>query len=167
MITAGRHTFVPEDVACNVDLEIGAFCSIASGFKVISGQHPNVEYPECVSSFPFYEHKWGDYPPSKPDGKVTIGSDVWICEDVSILEGVKVHDGAVLAACSVVTRDVPPYTLAAGNPAEFKSMRFSRDVINALLDIQWWNWSDEKIKRHVSSMSNVHDFLDKVSRGVK
>ncbi len=162
-LVAGRHTIVPDDVDCYVDLRIGNFTSIASGLKIVSGQHPPVLYPRCVSTFPFAEHGWGEYPPSKHDGEVVIGSDVWIGQDVSILDGVTVSDGAIIGACSVVTRDVGPYRIVAGNPAREKSVRFRHlggNTIPALLNIAWWDWPDEEIKAALPYLGDIKKFLD-------
>lgn len=159
MISAGRHTIVPDDIDCNIGLAFGAFCSIASGLKIVSGQHPAVEHPQCVSNFPFFEHGWGDYPPCKLDGEVIVGCDVWIGQDVSILEGVRVGHGATVAAEAVITRDVPPYVVVAGNPAEVKKVRFPPHTVKALLDVGWWNWPDDLIKRELPRLADVSKLL--------
>ena len=162
MIAGGRHTIVPDDIDCNVDLAIGSFCSIASGLKIISGQHPGVEHRMAVSNFPFFEHNWGDYPPSKHDGIVVIENDVWIGQDVSILDGVTVGSGSVVAACSVVTKDVQPYSVVAGNPARCKKFRFTSMVREELMRHRWWMWPDEKIKEFLPLMADVYDFTNRM-----
>jgi acetyltransferase-like isoleucine patch superfamily enzyme len=159
MITAGRHTIVPEDVSCFVDLEIGSFTSIASGLRVVSGQHPPVEHPKCVSTFPFFEHGWGDYPPCKMDGKVSIGSDVWVGQDVHILEGVTIGHGAIVGACSVVTKDVLPYAVITGNPTRVKRFRFEEPMLRDLLDSEWWNWPDEIIRDSLELLADVNEMF--------
>jgi len=159
MITALRHTHVPEDIDCNIDLEIGAFCSIASGLVIVSGQHPSVDHPLCVSNFPFSEGGWGAYPPCRDGLKVVIGSDVWIGQNVTIMEGVKVGHGAILAAGAVVARDVDPYTVVAGNPARFVKIRFSPGVVEELLRVAWWEWPDDQIKGQLRKMADVTSFL--------
>jgi len=164
ILKAGRHTFVPEDIDCNVALEFGDFCSIASGLTIISGQHPPVDNPNCVSTFPFFEHGWDYYPPSRMEGKVVIGNDVWIGQDVSIVADVTVGDGAIIAACSVVTRNVPAYAVVAGNPAVTKKMRFSPKVVYELGRIRWWEWPDEKIKSALLEMSNFRDFISEYGK---
>jgi acetyltransferase-like isoleucine patch superfamily enzyme len=161
MIIGGRHTIVPDDIDCHIDLEIGYFTSIASGLKIVSGQHPVVDTPEALSNFPFLEHGWGEYPRSRMGGKVVIGSDVWIGQDVSILDGVTVGDGATVAACSVVTRDVEPYSMVAGNPAVLKSRRFTEEERIALVELAWWRWDDVKIKEALPLLAsgNVNGLL--------
>lgn len=159
IVHAGRHTHIPEDLDCNIDMDIGAFCSIASGLVIVSGQHPSVDYPLCVSNFPFFEGDWGTYPPCRDGRKVVVGSDVWIGQNVTILEGVKIGHGAILAAGAVVTRDVHPYTVVAGNPAAFVKVRFSQGVVEELLRLKWWDWPDEQIKGQLRKMADVNSFL--------
>jgi acetyltransferase-like isoleucine patch superfamily enzyme len=166
VISCGRHSYLLRDIDCNVDLKVGSFTSIASGLKIVSGQHPPIEYPKCVSTFPFAEHQWGEYPPSKHDGEVVIGSDVWIGQDVNILEGVTVGHGAIVGACSVVTRDVKPFTVVAGNPARERGLRFRKmgNIAEALLHIAWWDWTDEEIKEALPHFADINDFIEYVQR---
>jgi virginiamycin A acetyltransferase len=86
-------------------------------------------------------------------GDTTIGNDVWTGWDSTILPGVTVGDGAIVGARAVVTRDVPPDTVVAGNPARIVRMRFEPDVITRLLRVRWWEWDAEKITRHVPAIS--------------
>lgn len=163
-ITAGRHTIVPADVDCHCRLDVGSFCSIASGLAIVSGQHPGVENPACISNFAFYENGWArEYPPCEMEGRVDIGSDVWVGQGVTIMEGVVVGHGAVLAAGSVVVKDVPPYGVVAGNPAEVKKRRFTFSQIERLCEIEWWEWPDEKIERWLKEMTDVGLFIRDVA----
>ncbi len=159
LISAGRHTIVPDDIDCFVKLEFGAFCSIASGLRVVSGQHPGVAAPSAISHFPFYEHRWGKYPPCHEDGGVVVGSDVWIGQGVTLLDGVQVGHGAVLAAAAVVVKDVPPFTVVAGNPGIVKKARFDSETIERLLAIAWWEWPDDEIEAALPTMADVERFL--------
>jgi virginiamycin A acetyltransferase len=163
MISCGKLTVLPEDVQVfpEVDLLIGSFCSIGSGFKIYSGLHPTVNNPAAVSQFPFREVASVDYFECVKGGQVSIGNDVWIASEVRILTGVSVGDGAIIAAGSVVTKDIPPYTFVAGNPAEVKYMRFSHSQIQKLLSITWWEWEYDKIKTAVPFMKDVQSFIDK------
>lgn len=157
-VVSGRHTHIPEDIRCNISMEIGAFCSIASGLVIVSGQHPGVDNPHCVSNFPFFEGGWGEYPSCRSGAETSIGNDVWIGQNVTIMEGVRVSDGAVLAAGSVISRDVNPYEVVAGNPARFVKLRFDPYQIADLLKIKWWDWTDEEIKENLPLMSNAFEF---------
>jgi virginiamycin A acetyltransferase len=85
--------------------------------------------------------------PSK--GDTIIGNDVWIGYESLIMPGVKIGDGAVIAAKSVVVKDIPPYVIAGGNPARPIKQRFSDAEIQLLLEIKWWDWEIEKITRNI------------------
>lgn len=146
MITYGDHTHEPVNLTCfdGVELTFGKFCSIASGLKIVSGQHPIVENPKLISQYPFKEEFGWDYPASKMDGKVVVGNDVWIGEDVTIIEGVTIGDGAIIGACSVVASDIPPYTTVVGNPA--KVVKINLDSHKSVINHGWWNLPLEDIK---------------------
>lgn len=128
-------------------LKIGAYCSIAPGVKILLGGEHHIEY---ITTYPFSllldeaRHLPG-YPYNK--GDVTIGNDVWIGQDAMILSGVNVGDGAVIAARSVVTRDVANYSVVAGDPARHIKFRFSQETIDALLRIAWWDWPAAEIRK--------------------
>ena len=85
-------------------------------------------------------------------GDTVIGNDVWIGYEAVILPGVTIGDGAIVAATSVVTKDVPPYTVVGGNPAKPLRQRFSEETIAHLLEIAWWNWDIEKITRNLEKI---------------
>ena len=126
-------------------LEIGCFCSISDEVVVfLDGEHRSdwvttypfsVFWPECRS---FVGH-----PATK--GDVRIGNDVWIGYGASILSGVSVRTGAVIAAHAVVTRDVPSYSIVAGNPARVLKFRFAEDIIARLLESMWWDLPRERL----------------------
>lgn len=86
--------------------------------------------------------------------RTIIGNDVWIGNNVSIKAGVTIGDGAVVGMSSVVTKDVPPYAVVVGNPARIIKYRFSEDVIQRLLDIDWWKWDEEQLKRNAELFTN-------------
>ena len=92
---------------------------------------------------------------------VIIENDVWIGIGVHIMPGVHVGNGAVIGAFSVVSKDVPPYAVVAGNPATIKKFRFSEDIINRLLKLEWWNWPKEKLRNALPLLNstNIEDFL--------
>lgn len=87
-------------------------------------------------------------------GDVVIGSDVWIGTDVMILSGVNIGHGAIIAARSVVTHDVPPYTIAAGVPAKVIRRRFSNEIIEKMLTIKWWEWDEARIREAIPWLSS-------------
>lgn len=145
-------------------LRIGKFCAIASGVEfVLNGGNHLVD---AISSYPFsifgngWEHAMeGRQFPHR--GDIVIGNDVWLGYRSVILAGVSIGDGAIVGACSVVTRDVPPYTIVAGNPAKEIRRRFSEAEIVRLLDLRWWDWPIEKITAHVHLLTGkpVADLL--------
>lgn len=146
MITYGEHTHQPVNITCfeGVNLTFGKFCSIASGLKIVSGQHPIVEHPELISQYPFKEEFGWNYPASKMGGFVKVGNDVWIGEDVTIMEGVTIGDGAIIGACSVVAKDVPAYTTVVGNPAKVIATRLESHA--GINNHGWWDLALEEIK---------------------
>ncbi len=126
-------------------LVIGNYCSIADGVCFIVGGEHRIDW---VTTYPFNVlfpegSNFTGHPASK--GNIQIGNDVWIGRDALILSGVSIGDGAVIAARSVVTKSVDPYTIVGGNPAKPIRKRFRQDQIDKLLEIAWWQWPREKI----------------------
>lgn len=163
MIRFGEGT-TPVDITCyeGVDLSVGRYCSIASGLRIVSGQHPNVAHPEAVTQYPLAEHHPGiDYWPSDPGGRVQIGNDVWVGEDVHILAGITVGDGAVVGACSVVAHNVPSYAIVIGNPSRLLRYRFDLVTIDELQRIAWWNWEPEAVRLAAPYMKDVAGFVER------
>lgn len=87
-------------------------------------------------------------------GTIEIGNDVWIGTSAVILSGVKIGHGAVVAAGSLVTKNIPPYAIVGGNPAKIIKYRFNEDKIKELLEMNWWDWSEEKIKNNIEILSS-------------
>jgi acetyltransferase-like isoleucine patch superfamily enzyme len=152
-VKVGRHTYGLKRITIRhwgeqATLTIGNFCSIAENVTVFLGGNHRVDW---VTTYPFPEfvHRWTKargiegHPATK--GDVTIGSDVWIGSGASIMSGVTVGHGAAIGANSCVTRDVEPYAIVAGNPARLIRNRFAPDLVEQLLRIAWWEWSDERI----------------------
>jgi virginiamycin A acetyltransferase len=131
-------------------LVIGRFCSIASGatFLLNGGNH----LTDTVSSYPFaiFGSGWESAMPERwpHRGDIVVCNDVWIGFEAMLMPGVTVGDGAVIAAKSVVTSDVPPYAIVGGNPARVIRFRHSEADIARLLDLAWWNWPIEEITKH-------------------
>lgn len=165
----GPHTYgVPEVFWYynNADLSIGDYCSIAADVGIfLGGEH----HPEWVSTYPFgaiwHEHDNVDQPRSR--GNVTIGNDVWIGRNAIIMSGVTIGDGAVIAARSLVVKDVPPYGIVGGNPAKLIRHRFAPDVVEQLRAIAWWTWPEERVRRAAPLLQgpDIHAFIDAVAAG--
>ncbi len=162
----GKHTYINK--YCLIDRNtqsIGNFCSIAYGVKTGLGNHP----VQWVSSHPFaYDKKYGFVEQSRQfDGQTTgpciIGNDVWIGANAIILAGVKVGDGAIIGANSLVNKDVEPYSIVAGSPAKLIRYRFDAGTIAALQKSAWWNWDDEKIRRNIGKFDNPEALLHEIS----
>ena len=133
-------------------LIIGNYCSIGSGVTFIMGGNQG-HRADWVSTFPFhfqaniFKEASNAYIKS---GDTTIGHDVWIGSEAMIMAGVSIGDGAIIASRAVVTKDVPPYAVVGGNPAKVLKYRFDEEKIKVLLDLQWWHWSEEKIKNSMN-----------------
>lgn len=146
-------------------LIIGKFCMIASDVTFIMNGANHLS--KAISSYPFavFQNGWenameGKEYPSK--GNTIIGNDVWIGYRATIMPGITVGDGAIIASNATVTKDVAPYTIVGGNPANVIKKRFSEERIEQLLEAKWWDWEIEKITKHVGDFTgNNFDFLDK------
>ncbi|MFH0712176.1 MAG: CatB-related O-acetyltransferase [archaeon] len=144
------------------NLKIGKFCSIAEGVKIfLGGEHKTNK----ISTYPFKERlNWGDVQTEFSKGNVTIGNDVWIGQDATILSGVEIKDGAIIGAGAVVAKSVEPYSIVIGSPCQTIRKRFDEKTIKKLLKLKWWNWNINKIKRNVSFLTQTPEkLLDKTN----
>lgn len=137
-------------------LIIGKFCAIASGVEfVMNGANHRMN---SVTTYPFniIGHGWEKSTPALEDlpfkGDTVVGNDVWIGQQVTIMPGVNIGDGAIIAANSVVTKDVPPYHIVGGNPSRILKRRFDEELIDYLLEIKWWEWPAEKIFQNLDQL---------------
>jgi acetyltransferase-like isoleucine patch superfamily enzyme len=158
-LTMGRASYgnpkIPTFPGDTAHVRIGSFVSIALDVVLMDGGNHRTDW---VTVFPLrgslgLPGAFEDgHPASK--GDIQIGNDVWIGRGAHVLSGVTVGDGAVIAAYSVVTKDVRPYAIVAGNPAREIRRRFTDGQIESLLAIAWWNWPTDKILEHVSDLSS-------------
>ena len=130
-------------------VKIGKYCAIAENLHIISSSH-DYSYPVLQNSF--MEKFFGINHEKNPDNieknKVTIGNDVWFGDNCIVVPGVTIGNGCIIAAGAVVTKDIADYSVAGGVPAKVIKKRFSDDIIALLLEIKWWDWPEEKIKRN-------------------
>lgn len=138
-------------------LIIGKFCMIASDVTFIMNGANHLS--QSLSSYPFaiFGGDWGDAMQGKSypvKGNTVIGNDVWIGYGATIMPGVNIGDGAIIASKSVVVRDVPPYTIVGGNPAMTIKKRFDDETIERLLQLKWWDWPIERITQNVEHLTS-------------
>jgi len=165
----GNYTYISENSVIN-NAVIGKFCSIGANFMAGRGIHPT----NGVSTHPMF------YSTAKQNGmslssknkmdefkSITIGNDVFIGMNVTILDGVTIGDGAIIGAGALVSKDIPSYAIAVGNPIEIKKYRFTEDVIDKLLNIKWWNFNDEDLALVEKHFFKMEDFIKTVEEVVK
>jgi virginiamycin A acetyltransferase len=139
-------------------LIIGKFCMIASDVKFIMNGANHLTNALTTYPFAIFGNGWenameGKQYPQK--GNIHIGNDVWIGYNATIMAGVTIGDGAIIATNATVIKDVEPYTIVGGNPATEIKKRFSNDVIERLLKLKWWDWDIEKITRNLQNLTDI------------
>lgn len=173
----GKYTYGTEFIdarayGSNSQLIIGGFCSIAHNITIfLGGNHRSDLFSTYKFGLDGQNNIFNKFGPEGSDGKgvltsngdVIIGNDVWIGFGSTIMSGVTIGDGAIIAAKSVVTKNVEPYTIVGGNPAKLIKKRFSDESIEKLLKIKWWDWPDAKISKNMREIcSNNVENLDKL-----
>ena len=161
--TIGDHTYIQRNSLIHMS-ELGKYCSIAMNVIIGTGQHPT----DQVSTHPaFYSI---DQPIAKTFSKetsflavkkTTIGNDVWIGQNAVIMDGINIETGAIIAAGAVVTKDVPSYAIVGGVPAKIIKYRFGEETRNRLMELEWWNKSDEWLTEYCIEFGNPSKFLKK------
>ncbi len=166
-MSVGKYSYGRPNINWNnndAELIIGNFCSIANGVNIYLGGNHRIDW---ITTYPFgHIHKnifnkfdGVGHPSTK--GNVVIGNDVWIGANSTIMSGIKIGDGSVIANNSHIVKDVEPYSIVGGNPAKHIRYRFTQEQIKELLDIQWWFWEDEKINELSQILCNndIDDFI--------
>lgn len=146
----GDYTYGHPKIIGHGEIEIGKFCSFADGVTILLGVEHNVDW---VTTYPFSAifHEASHIPGHpKSKGKITIGHDVWIGQSATILSNVTIATGAVIGANAVVTKDVEPYSIVAGNPAIHKKYRYPDEWIDCIQKIAWWNWPIDTIMERIA-----------------
>lgn len=156
--TIGKYTYVGIGTKI-IHSEIGNFCSIASDVSIGLEEHTL----ENISTSPIFTeahnatgYSWIKDDTFIPYKKTYIGHDVWIGYRALIKSGIKIGNGAVIAAGAVVTKDVPSYAIVGGIPAKIIKFRFSEEIANELEDLKWWDMPDEKLKEHIQLFQKKH-----------
>lgn len=151
-------------------LTIGKFCSLASGVRFIMG--PANHRLSSITTYPFnvFGGIWAEMTPPHLSqlphkGDIIIGNDVWIGRNSVIMPGVHIGDGAIIAAYSVVTKSVAPYTVVGGNPASVIKKRFDEELISLLLELQWWNFEADELSAFLPTLCD--DDLNSVRSIIK
>ncbi|MGQ2375316.1 Vat family streptogramin A O-acetyltransferase [Companilactobacillus zhachilii] len=155
----------------NDKLIIGKFCSIASGIEFVMNGANHVM--EGITTYPFniLGGDWADHVPTLDDlplkGDTVVGNDVWFGQNVTVMPGVKIHDGAIVAANTTVVKDVEPYSIVGGNPSRLLKYRFSAEEIQLLEKLAWWNKDINWISEHIEELtidkvdvSKLHQWID-------
>jgi virginiamycin A acetyltransferase len=142
-------------------LVIGKFCAIAEGVTfIMNGANHQMD---GLTTYPFYIFAggWEKVTPTIEQlpfkGDTLIGNDVWLGQNVTIMAGVTIGDGAIVATNSTVVRNIEPYTIVGGNPANVIKKRFSDEMIKLLSELQWWNWDEKKIFDNLEQLVSVND----------
>lgn len=152
-VEVGKNTYLGSPFRiCSPDTKIGKFCSISWDVNIGTTHHPtdwlSTHVFQYNKSLDIYDIVLDDDKVLKFDWQypVEIGNDVWIGCDVTIMDGIKIGDGAIVGAGAVVTKNIPPYAIAAGVPAKIIRYRFDEKTIKDLLELKWWDLDDEIIK---------------------
>lgn len=161
-VSIGDYTFINEQTRIDPNTRvIGKYCSISQGVKIGMGPHPLDFF---TTSPLFYEPQRGLVPKLLYDeyargGYTEIGNDVLVGANAIVMAGVKIGDGAVIAAGSVVTRDVEPFAIMAGVPARLVRHRFAAETIEKLLALRWWDMPAKTIARHAAQGFDIDAFI--------
>lgn len=156
-ITIGHGTKFngSKNIVCDkyTKVKIGKYCAIADKLHIITLNH---DYNYTALQGFFYKKMWNGFHPgellpynrARTKGGVKIGNDVWLGDSVLILSGVTIGDGCCIGARSVVTKNMPPYTICAGTPCKVVKNRYNPDMKKFLLKTKWWDWSEQKIRKN-------------------
>jgi phosphonate metabolism protein (transferase hexapeptide repeat family) len=164
-VTMGDYSYVVNDAQITYTT-IGKFCSIAAMTRINPGNHPTHRATQAhftYRSSAYFEGESDDteFFDWRRQHHVHIGHDVWIGHGAIVLPGRNIGTGAVIAAGAIVTKDVPAYTIVAGNPARIVRRRFSEDVAGRLAQLAWWDWDHDKLREALPDFRKlgIEDFL--------
>lgn len=143
-VRCGRHTTIGGHLNARGKIFLGKYCAIGRFVSIHSGNHRT----DLPNQQVLFNNRHGFASVYTRKGPVHVGHNVWIADKVNILSGVTVGHGAVLAAGATVAADVPPFAIVGGVPSKVLKTRFSPMVVRQMLEIAWWNWSDDRIGRN-------------------
>lgn len=156
----GDYSYISGPRAYIEAAKIGKYCSIARQTIIGVSDHDH----GWLTTSPIANCKNYGFinidKPQKQKPAPIIGNDVWVGANAIIFRGVIIGDGAVIAAGSVVTKDVPPYAIVGGVPAKVIKMRFSEEIINELKDMRWWDWPESRVKKMAQYMDDINKFIE-------
>lgn len=167
-VSIGSFSYFNSIVPANdLDMRVGRYCSIASGLKVLGINHPidrfttsSVSYDKTpIITKHIVNNKFivRGNPNNKKSFSINIENDVWIGGDVTLCRGITIGNGAVIAAGSIVTKDVPPYAVVAGNPARIIKFRFNSDIVHELIQTKWWEYNYSEFE--ISAAIDIKEFI--------
>jgi acetyltransferase-like isoleucine patch superfamily enzyme len=157
----GSHSYINSNTKI-LSADIGKYTSIGSNVMIGVGQHPTnlvTTHPAFYSNNKAFE-TYSDKMYYEEFDKCIIGNDVWIGSNSTILNGVKIGDGAIIALGAVVTKDVQPYSIVGGIPAKVLKFRFNENIIDRLLQIRWWEFEEDFLRTKYKLLHNPNEFID-------
>ena len=161
-IICGEHSYGSDKIQIfnwgqDAKLNIGRFCSVADNVKVFLGGTHRTDW---VTTFPLHAKFNVGEPNNITNGDINIGNDVYICNGVTIMSGVTIGDGAVIAANSHVVSDVAPFSIVGGNPAKHIRFRFDQNIIELLMKLKWWEFSEQIVREISKSLCSAPIYED-------
>jgi phosphonate metabolism protein (transferase hexapeptide repeat family) len=169
-VELGDYSYVVHDAEIAY-AQIGKFCSIAAMTRINPGNHPMWRASQAHFSYRASRYFAGERDEAsffdwRRSHAVTLGDDVWVGHGAIILPGRRIGTGAVIAAGAIVTKDVQPYAIVAGNPARHLRWRFEPELHEPLMALGWWNWSHDRLRAALPDFRNlaIHDFIAKYSK---
>ncbi len=163
----GNFSYTSENCQI-INSMIKNFVNIASYVRINPSQHPmhwasqhHIQYRKEMFGMGIDDDSFFDW---RREKKVTIGNDVWLGHNVVVMGNVTIGDGAVIGSSSVVTKDIPPFAIAVGNPAKVIRYRFDESTVQSLQKIAWWDWSYEQIKIAIDDFKNIDEFIEKYKK---